>query len=233
MLQMCGSRILAVGASLRPMFTEIKRLFVIGRHLAIRTGTLVLTLTLSTSVAARIGTSTLGAHQIALQVELFLALSVDALAIAAQAMVGTLLGRRDLDEVRATRKRLMQMGWMVGAVLCVIVVLLAPVLPHIFSGDDAVVSRATVALVFVGFVQVPGAIAFVTDGILMGASDFRFLQWVIVAAGVAFVPVSLIVLEWKWLGIAGLWTGMLLWMSVRAVLNAARVRNERWMAVAG
>src|SRR5207253_11076214 len=133
----------------------------IGRHLAVRTGALVLTITAATSVAARLGTSTLGAHQIALQVELFLALAVDALAIAAQAMVGTLLGAGDVDEVRATSRRLVTMGWFVGAGLAVIIMALAPVLPHIFSSDGAVIHRATIALLFVGVMQVPGAIAFV------------------------------------------------------------------------
>jgi putative MATE family efflux protein len=226
---MSGRRILATGSTLRPVSREIKRLLVIGRHLAVRTGALVLVITTSTSVAARVGTSTLAAHQIALQVEVFLALVVDALAIAAQAMVGTLLGAGNHDEVRATSRRLVDMGWLVGFGLALLVVVSAPVLPHIFSGDEAVVHRAIVALVMVGIMQVPGAIAFVTDGILMGASDFRFLQWAILAAGLTFVPFALATLRWHDLGILGVWIGLLVWMTVRAVLNRLRVRNERWM----
>jgi putative MATE family efflux protein len=229
---MSGRRILATGSTLRPVSTEINRLLVIGRHLAVRTGALVLTITTSTSVAARVGTSTLAAHQIALQVEVFLALVVDALAIAAQAMVGTLLGAGNHDEVRATSRRLVDMGWLVGFGLALLVVVSAPVLPHIFSGDEAVVHRAIVALVMVGIMQVPGAIAFVTDGILMGASDFRFLQWAILAAGLTFVPFALATLHWHDLGILGVWSGLLVWMIVRAVLNRLRIRNERWMLVA-
>jgi Na+-driven multidrug efflux pump len=206
---------------------------VIGRHLAVRTGALVLTITASTSVAARVGTSTLAAHQIALQVEVFLALVVDALAIAAQAMVGTLLGAGDHDEVRATSARLLDMGWLVGVGLALLVVISAPVLPHIFSGDEAVVHRAIVALVMVGVMQVPGAIAFVTDGILMGASDFRFLQWAILGAGLLFVPFAIAVLHWHRLGIVGVWSGLLVWMTARAIFNWRRVRNERWMRLAG
>ena len=231
-IAMSGRRILATGTTLRPRPAEIKRLLVIGRHLAVRTGALVLTITGATSVAARVGTSTLGAHQIALQVELFLALAVDALAIAAQAMIGTLLGAGDVEEVRATSRRLVTMGWLVGGALAVVVAASAPLLPHVFSGDGSVTSRATVALVVVGIMQVPGGIAFVTDGILMGASDFRFLQWAIVAAGLTFAPFAVLVLHWHSLGILGVWSGLFVWMTVRAILNGVRVRNERWMLVA-
>ena len=44
-LAMSGRRILATGTSLRPRPAEIKRLLVIGRHLAVRTCALVLTIT--------------------------------------------------------------------------------------------------------------------------------------------------------------------------------------------
>src|SRR5438046_9066756 len=100
-------------------------------------------------------------------------------------MVGTLLGAGDVDEVRATSRRLVTMGWLVGGALAVVVAASAPLLPHVFSGDGAVTSRATVALVVVGLMQVPGGIAFVTDVILMDASEVRRLQWADVASGIA------------------------------------------------
>jgi putative MATE family efflux protein len=232
-LAMSGRRIRAAGAELRPRPREIRTLLVIGRHLFARTGALVITISAATSVAARVGTSTLGGHQIALQVETFLALVVDALAIAAQAMIGTLLGAGDRAEARATGRRLLAVGWLLGVALAVMVVATAPLLPHIFSGDAAVTHRASLALVMVGIMQIPGAVAFVIDGILMGASDFRFLQWATAGAGLAMVPAAAAVVHWHRLGIVGVWTGMLVWMVARAVANGVRFRWERWMSLAG
>jgi putative MATE family efflux protein len=209
------------------------RLVVIGRHLFVRTGALLGTLTLATSVAARVGPSTLAGHQIALQVETFLALSLDALAIAAQAMVGTLLGAGEQEEARETGRRLLRFGILAGVILAVIVVATAPLLPHIFTGDAAVVHRATAALVVVGVLQIPGSIAYVIDGVLMGASDFRFLQWAVIAASLAFVPVAGAVLHWHRLGVVGVWCGLLVWMGARAVLNGVRFSGERWPQLAG
>jgi putative MATE family efflux protein len=227
-LQMSGRRIARAGARFAPKPKEIRRLLVIGRHLLIRTGALVITLTLSTSVAARLGTSQLGGHQIAFQVQTFLALAIDALAIAAQAMVGTQLGSGDIPGALETAKRLIHFGWFVGVGLAALVVLSAPFLPHVFSGDHGVTQQATLALIFVGVNQIPGSYAFVLDGILMGGSDFRFLQWNTVTAGLAFLPVAVAVLVWPWLGLTGLWSGLVLWMTVRAVMSAWRFRGDAW-----
>jgi hypothetical protein len=41
------------------------------------------------------------------------------------------------------------------------------------------------------------------------------------------------VVHWHELGILGVWCGLLVWMTVRAILNRMRVGNERWMLVAG
>src|SRR5207302_2113711 len=198
----------------------------------VRTGALVATLAAATSVAARIGTSTLGGHQIALHVYTFLTLAVDALAIPAQPMIGTPLGAGEVDEARITGRRLVHYGWIVGGALAVAVVALSPLLPRIFSGDPAIVHRATLGLAVVGVMQLPAAYSFVLDGVLMGASDFRFLQLATVGAGLAFAPAAVVVLHWHRLGILGVWSGMLVWIVVRALLNGARFSGERWMASA-
>ena len=128
------------GASLAVDRHELLRLAQMGRHLFVRTAALLTTLTLATSVAARVDPPTLAGHQIALQIETFLALAVDALAIAAQALTGAALGAGDVSEARRTGRRLVRMGLLAGAALCIVVVATAWLLPHIFTGDAAVVS---------------------------------------------------------------------------------------------
>ena len=61
---------------------------------------------------ARIGAASLGAHQIAFQLWVFLALVLDAIAIAGQVMVGRMLGAGDADGARAAAMRMI--GWSVA-----------------------------------------------------------------------------------------------------------------------
>jgi putative MATE family efflux protein len=232
-LWLCGRRIAATGTGLGPVAAELGRLIAIGRHVFIRTAALVSAITLATSVAARVSPATLAGHQIAYQVFILMALVVDALAIAAQAIVGTELGAAGNAEAEATGQRLVRLGLMVGTTSGVLLVVSAPFLPRLFSTDGAVISRAAVAIAILGVMQLPGSVTFVLDGVLMGGSDFAYVKWVTVGGLLAFLPFAAAVLTWHRLGIGGIWAGLLVWMTARAALNWQRFRSGRWMAAAG
>jgi putative MATE family efflux protein len=231
-VMLCGRRILATGTGLRPIPAEMAGLVRTGGHLFVRTAALLAVLTLATAVAARVSPATLAAHQIAFQLFVFLALVVDALAVAGQAIVGTDLGAASADTAAALGARLLRLSCWVGAVIGVALVALSPLVPHAFTGDDAVVSRAAVAVAVLGVMQLPGAVAFVLDGVLMGASDFAYVKWVTLGGLAVFLPVAGAVLLWPDLGIAGVWLGLLAWMATRALFNYTRFRSGRWTAVA-
>ncbi|HSP05025.1 MAG TPA: MATE family efflux transporter, partial [Acidimicrobiales bacterium] len=77
-----------LGAALRPDWSAIRRLGRAGWDLLVRTLALRMSLTLFTAIAARIGAEEVGAHEIAFAIWSLLALALDAIAIAGQAMVG-------------------------------------------------------------------------------------------------------------------------------------------------
>jgi Na+-driven multidrug efflux pump len=76
--------------------------------------------------------------------------------------------------------------------------------------------------------QVPAAVVFVLDGVLLGASDTRFQQWSNVLALLAFLPFAATLLVWPRLGIVGIWTGLLAWMLARLLANGTRFAGGRW-----
>ncbi|MEO6121091.1 MAG: MATE family efflux transporter, partial [Acidimicrobiales bacterium] len=221
-------RLVASGAATRPNRTEITALLSAGRRLFIRTASLLATVALATSVAARLGPATLAGHQIALQVHLFLALVLDALAVPGQILVATALGAGDRPAARLTAERLVRVGLVVGVILAAATLAVSPFLPQLFTADDVVADRAGAALVLVGVAQVPSAVAFVLDGVLVGAADFGFLQWSLLGGLALFVPLAVAVTVWPGLGIVGLWCGLLAWMVYRAAANAIRFRTAAW-----
>ncbi|HMC68146.1 MAG TPA: MATE family efflux transporter, partial [Mycobacteriales bacterium] len=148
-----------------------------------------------------------------------------------QALVGTQLGSGDVDGARDTSTRALRLGFVAASVLCVSVIVTSPLVPHIFTSDRAVVDKAIVALLFLGVGQLPGCPTFVFDGVLMGGSDFAYVKWVTVASLVAFAPFSVAVLVWHGLGIAGIWTGLLVWTTTRGALNWRRFRSPHWTAI--
>ena len=82
-------------ASFRPRRAGIRAAAVVGSQLVVRTGSLLAALLATTAVAARISDTALASHQIAFQIWAFLALALDAIAIAGQALVGRYLGADD------------------------------------------------------------------------------------------------------------------------------------------
>jgi Na+-driven multidrug efflux pump len=115
------------------------------------------------------GTVALAAHTIAANLWSTLALALDALAIAAQALVGHELGAGRTGQVRAVVARMNRWGLGFGVVTGVALAALSPVLPAVFTADPAV-RRALVPVLLVAAVfQPPAGVVFVLDGVLIGA----------------------------------------------------------------
>jgi putative MATE family efflux protein len=213
--------------SRRPNAETIKQLLKVGADLVVRTGSLLAALTVATSVAARMGIVELGSWQIAMQVWLLMSLSLDSVAIAGQALVGKHLGARDPSRATDVGRRLMTWGTLVGIVLAVALTALSRPIADIFTDDRDVLNAAAALIVWVGITQPLSSAAFTLDGILIGASDTRFLAYAMVASSVLFVAGSLLALDLDW-GTAGLAGAATVWLFARAGTTGVRFAGGRW-----
>jgi Na+-driven multidrug efflux pump len=105
---------------------------------------------------------------------------------------------------------------------------LRTVLPDVFTSDPAVAALAAFVLGWVAVMQPVNAVAFVLDGILIGAGDMRFLAWAMVGAAAVFVPPALAVSALD-AGIGWLWACIALLMLTRATSLYARFAGDRWL----
>lgn len=208
----------------RPDRAGMMPLMTAGTHLLLRVGSMLAVFAGATMVAARIDEPTLAAHQIVMSMFLFLALVLDALAVPAQTIVAEELGRDDRPTAAEVAARATRLSFYTGVALCVVLAALAPVLPHLFTDDDAVVSRAVAGMWWLAAVLIPGAVAFAYDGVLIGAADYRFLGRAALLYLVAVLPIGAVTLLYPQLGIAGIWGGLLVWMTLRATVNHLRTR---------
>ena len=211
-----GTRREALGIELAvPRLRSLVPFLAVGRDLVIRTGALVGTMTLATAVAARVGVVAVAAHQVAAQLWLFLALLVDALAVAAQALVSKHLGRDDPAAARDVSTRLLLWGLGVGVALGVAFALLRPVLPPLFTDDPATVPVVLGVFWFVALLQPLNGLVFVGDGIYMGAERFGYLAKAMLLSAGSAAAVLLLVVPMGW-GLHGVWWGLTVLMAVRA-----------------
>ncbi len=210
-----------------PHLDRIRSLMKIGGEIAVRTTALLASFLVASAVLARVGEASLGAHQIAFQLFIFLALVLDAIAIAAQVLVGRMLGAGDERGARAASVRMIGWSVAVGALFGLVLLALQDVIPHAFTDDDAVVERAHAMWPLFAALMPAGGAVFALDGILIGASDTRYLMWSMLAASAVYVPLALLALREDW-GIQGVWAGLWALFAVRLLTLGVRFLGRRW-----
>jgi putative MATE family efflux protein len=215
------------GAGLRPDRVALRRLAAIGWDLLVRTAALRLALGASTAVAARLGVVPLAAHQIAFEVLTFLSLTLDALAIAGQSLMGTDLGAGAAARARATARRILVWGAGAGVVTGLAVALVRHPLAGVFTDDAGVEQLAADLLLWVAVLQVPAGVVFALDGILIGAGDLRYLARAMVGATVLFVPCAVAVAV-TGAGIGWLWAALGLLFLARLGPLLRRFQRGEW-----
>jgi putative MATE family efflux protein len=215
----------------RPRPAVILRQLGAGRDLLVRGLAFQASFLSATAVAARFGTATVAAHQVALQLWFFTQLMLDAVAIAAQSLVGAALGAGAADEARRLARRIALIGGVCGVAFAVLVAAGSGVLPGLFSSDPAVLEQAAVAWPwFVGMQPVAGVV-FALDGVMIGAGDIGFLRnLTLVSALGVFLPAIWTAYALD-LGLGGIWAGLTLFVAVRLVGLVWRLRSGRWAVV--
>lgn len=186
---------------------EVSTILVKGWPMMVRSMALLFALTATTVAAARIGVAEVAAHQIAFQIWLFLAFVLDSLAVAAMAMIGMDLGRKDTAAARDLAHRMLALGLMMGAVLGLGLAIAEPFLAGLFSADVPVSEGLSSIVWIVVLLQPITALVYVWDGIAIGASAFRFMAVTMVCgAAVTVLCLALIgdTLTGVWLSIGAL-----------------------------
>lgn len=205
-----------------------------GGWLFLRTVSLRAALLATVAVATGIGTDELAGWQIVFTIFSAAAFALDALAIAAQALIGKELGAGDERQVHRVLTRTVAWGAWFGVVVGALIAALSGVIGIVFTGDAMIAALVQPALLILAVAQPIAGVVFVLDGVLMGANDARYLAiagglnllpflpalWIIAASGVDATP-GLI-----WLAVAFFGVYLL----ARLGTLGWRVRSGRWLA---
>ena len=200
--------------SLKPLFEVIKD------NVALMWRTLMLRLALLAALYAATlqGTITLAAFQVMLVIWMGLALVLDSLEVAAQVMSAKAFGANDSRLLKLTNKTLIKYSLILGATLMLGLLIFYGVGPYLFTDDFQVHELIRSVWILLALVQILNAVVFVTDGILMGMNDFKFLAIVQTLSLVGLV-ISLFFADSLFLILVSLSA----WMSIRLIFQLWRV----------
>lgn len=225
------SRSLRLRVAIGPSLSGMKRSLFGSAPLFLRNVAVRLVVFVSAAIAADMGTAQLAAHQVAFNVWTALALGLDAVAIAGQALVGRYLGASDASGAREASRRMVEWSFGMGAVLGIVIFATRDLLPPLFTNDAEVRQHLSDVLVVVAVMQPWAGWVFALDGVLIGAGDVRYVAFAQLLTIVVFAPLAITVLVLD-LGLQGLWWAIAVWVLARLAVMGYRMLGDAW-AVGG
>ena len=222
-------------ASLRPQREGVRGSARSGGWLFLRTVSLRIALLATVAVATGLGTVELAGWQVAFTIFSTAAFALDALAIAAQALIGKGLGADDTGLVRRVLGRTVAWGAWFGVITGALIGALSGVIGLLFTGDPGIAALVQPALIVLAIAQPVCGVVFVLDGVLIGAGDAKYLAIVGVLNLVPFVPALVLVAVLHPVGAAGLaWLAVSffgVYMLARLLTLGWRVRGSAWLTI--
>ena len=198
-----------------PSSTGLKRAAHAGTPLLLRTLSLRACLLLMTFGAAYLGTIEVATTQLAMTIWTFLAFALDAIAIAAQAIIGEYVGARDVDARHKATWMMVRWGFGFGVITGLGLAALSPFLGIPFTPDPEVRSALTGVLLIAAIGQPIAGVVFVLDGVLIGAGEGRYLA-------VAGLVVLLVFAPFVWLAVVGAQSLIWLWVAFVVAFMGSR-----------
>ncbi|XP_021645038.2 protein DETOXIFICATION 45, chloroplastic [Hevea brasiliensis] len=193
--------------------------FLLGRTLAA-----VLTITLSTSMAAHHGALAMAAHQICLQVWLSVSLLVDAQAASSQALIASSAAKGDYSRAKEITLCSLKTGLITGISLAIMLGVSFGSLATLFTKDVEVLAIVRTGLLFVSGSQPINALAYIYDGLHYGISDFSYAACSMMVVGA--LSSAFMLYAPSIVGLSGVWSGLTLFMGMRTVAGYMRLSSK-------
>lgn len=222
----------AEGVSARP---DIQLIFHSGMHglpLVLRSLFLQAAIVVTTWQAARLGAATLAGYQILKTLWTLAAFGLDALAIAAQALLANALGEGEERKIRVLIAQLNRWALGFGTLIGLVFAATSSFSPHLFTADPELLSVCVPAIIVVSLMQPVAALTYIYDGYLIGADDTKYLAKAMAIVFAIYLPAILLaglLPEGAW-GLAGLWAIYgLVFIGGRAASLWLRIRTDAWL----
>lgn len=193
------------------------RYFHVGKYLLLRT-LLLQAVTLSfLRFGAGIGTLTLAANSLLMQLFTLFSYFMDGLAYAAEALVGEAIGSRSRTRLRSILPLVLRVGLVTALTVSVLYLFLPEIFLRLLTDKGDVIAHALGYSYWMALVPLVSFGAFLWDGMLVGATDSRTMGRAMIFAALTFFAVAWLAIPR--LGDHGLWLSFLAYLAIRSALE--------------
>lgn len=210
----------------RPDFSELSRILHLGMPIAISVfieGSLFGAVAL---LLGALGTTVVAAHQVAINFSGLLFMVPLGLSMAITVRIGNAVGAGDMTGVQGAAKAglvLLMATQITGALL---MLLFAEQIARLYTNDSEVILMVVELLVLAAIFQIPDGIQVATAGALRGLKDTRIpMFYILIAYWGVGIPAGYYLGRYLGQGAVGMWWGLIIGLSVAALLLALRFIN--------
>lgn len=173
-----------------------------------------------------LGAKELAAHQIAINVAALTYMMASGIGAAATIRVGNLFGQGKIQEMRAAGLSSLIMAILFMSATGMILVLANDFIPTFYIQDPEVIELAAGLLLIAALFQVSDGVQVVGLGCLRGLEDVKIPSMVsLLAYWVLGLPIGYILCFKFHFGVNGIWTGLLIGLTIAALLLYWRFRQ--------
>ncbi len=174
-----------------------------------------------------IGSNELAAHQIAINLASISYMIILGVSAAGTIRVGYALGKNDKAGIKSAGYSAVLLGMIFMLISATVFVIFNTLLPSLYISDKEVIDISSYLLIIAALFQISDGIQAISIGILRGIMDVKIpMYFTIIAYWLIAAPTSY-VLGFKFhFGIYGIWAGLLIGLSIAAVLLIRRFENK-------
>ena len=203
---------------------DIKRFFSLSGNLVLRTLCFLLIYCGFTVLSSRYGDTLLAVSTIMMKLMLLYSYVIDGFSYAGEALAGRFIGAGEAHSLRRVIRLLLLWAVAIGAFSTCLYFLGGEALLHIMTSNKEVITTAAPFLPWLLIMPTFSCIAFIWDGIYIGATAVKALRNVMLLSTVGFVA-GYYATEPLW-GVHALWIGYAFHLFIRSLFMTLFARKE-------
>lgn len=199
---------------------ELIATFNLNFNITIRTFALVSTFAIFNNLSSALGTLTLAANSLLLQVITFAAYFIDGLAFATESFAGNFRGQKNEKQLAPLLRLAGGTGFILGVVFALIFVIFRENLFSLLTNHQKVIELIDVYVIWLFPVLAFGSLAYILDGYFLGLTEGAILRnGAIIASVIGFLPMAFVAMYYQ--------NAHLLWLAF-TLFTAGRMLTLVW-----
>ncbi len=214
----------------RPKFAALRSIFHLSGNILLENLLMRIGFVATAVIAASLGTATMAAHQVGINVLTLSFAFGDGMQVAAVALSGRSLGEGKPDQAKAYGKLCQRIGITVSVILSILFLTLGRWFYGLYFSEPDIIAMGARIMVFATVITLFQISAVVYMGCLRAAGDVKYTLCASVISITLVRTLSTYVLVYHFhLGLDGVWWGILCDQTCRLILACHRFRQGKWV----